>query len=144
MEYVIMCRHIAKLLWCVLLLAATPSQGDPCPSLATMSDGQRLMLFRCLPFGSSPDSVSVEGVAPQLHRPLHGLPTAAHTRVFGQGVDLVLNFEESGLSSIGYTATVSAPAADSLFNALLGFYTQLWGPPINLDEVYRVRLWSTP
>ena len=70
----------------------------------------------------------------------------ARTHVFGREVGLVLQYTQDGLSSIGYLAIYPGNApADSLFEAVLGFYTGRWGLPTTLDEeLVRVRLWSTP
>ena len=130
---------------CLFISGGTVAQPSPrCESLSTMTDAERLTLYKCLPFGSDIDSVAARGIVE------HSLGSFRDvTSVYGYSVTLALSFKAGHLDGIGYGVLGSTATSDSLREGLGRFYSRLCGEPVVHDlvsdgDTLRVDLWSGP
>lgn len=137
-------------LWASLAVPATPAQ-KPCPTLAEMDGSQRLLLVRCIPIGAGKGDV--ERFVPGFETsPYAGSSILSEggtqVAVLGHRIALRFSFTADSLYAMGYNVDLSVAEGDSLFDAVVAFYSRHYGPPRitdGQDSPYFVksRTWCT-
>ena len=141
----------------MLLVAGSlsPSRGaahKPCPPIGDMNDSLRLLLIHCLGIGAGADEVA--RLAPDFRQ---GVPYDRNhllsdgtvpVMVFDQHAKLQFNFMGDSLYAFFYHLDLPSMLGDSLFDRVVAFYTQHYGPARvedGQDSPYYVkfRIWCT-
>jgi hypothetical protein len=134
----------------VFLAGFTRATSDSCQDISKMDERELLLVVRCIPIGSSAEDISK--LVPKFQATEdHGTSLsagAARLTFLGHEVVLKFNLKADSLYGMYYQTDLPSAPGDSLFDHLVAFYTQLYGPALvddGADSPYfeKARSWCT-